>query len=102
MVAMLEDKRDAIRAACERFHVVSLDAFGSALRDDFEPERSDVDLLLDFGAMSPFDKPDAYFGLLDELREVLGSEVDLVMVGALKNRYIREDVDRTKQVLYAA
>jgi len=26
----------------------------------------------------------------------------LVMVGALKNRYIREGVDRTKRVLYAA
>jgi len=102
MVAMLEDRLGAIRAACERFHVVRLDAFGSALRDDFEPGRSDVDLLVDFGAMSPLEKPDAYFGLLDELRATLGSDVDLVMVGALKNRYIREDVDRTKQVLYAA
>ena len=44
----------------------------------------------------------AYFGLLDELRAILGSDVDLVMVGALKNRYIREDVNRTKRVLYAA
>jgi hypothetical protein len=26
----------------------------------------------------------------------------LVMVGALKNRYIRDDVNRSKQVLYAA
>jgi predicted nucleotidyltransferase len=52
--------------------------------------------------MPPFDKPDAYFGLLNELRTILGTEVDLVMVGALKNRYIRDDVNRTKQQLYAA
>lgn len=52
--------------------------------------------------MSPYDKPDAYFGLLDELRSILGTEVDLVMVGALKNRYIREDVIRTKRPPYAA
>ena len=69
MVRKLDDRLDAIRAACERFHVVRLDVFGSALRDGFEPGRSDV---------------------------------DLVMVGALKNRYIREGVDRTKRVLYAA
>jgi predicted nucleotidyltransferase len=81
---------------------VRLDVFGSALRDDFEPGRSDIDLLVDFGAMSPYDKPDAYFGLLDELCAILGTDVDLVMVGALKNRYIREDVNRTKQVLYEA
>jgi predicted nucleotidyltransferase len=52
--------------------------------------------------MTPFDKPDAYFGLLNELRTILGTEIDLMMVGALKNRYIRDDVNRTKQQLYAA
>ena len=47
------------------------------------------------------DKVDAYFGLLDELRALLG-RVDLVMVGALKNPYIAQAVDREKQLLYAA
>ncbi len=102
MVANLEDGLDAIRAACERFHVVRLDVFGSAIRDDFEPGRSDIDLLVDFGAISPYEKPDAYFGLLEELRTILDADVDLVMVGALKNRYLREDVNRSKRVLYAA
>ncbi len=102
MVAVIENKLDAIREACERFRVVRLDVFGSALRDDFDPGRSDIDFLVDFGPMSPYDKPDAYFGLLDELRSILGAEVDLVMVGALKNRYLREGVNRTKQQLYAA
>ena len=102
MVAVLEDRLDAIRRACERFHVARLDVFGSVLRDDFDPGRSDIDFLVDFGPMPPLDKPDAYFGLLDELRAILGTEVDLVMVGALKNRYIRENVNRTKQQLYAA
>jgi predicted nucleotidyltransferase len=102
VVAVIEDRLDAIRRACKRFQVVRLDVFGSALRGDFEPGRSDIDFLVDFGPLSPYDKPDAYFGLLDELRAILGTEVDLVMIGALKNRYIREDVNRTKQQVYAA
>jgi len=102
MVSVLVGKMDAIRQACKHFNVVRLDIFGSALREDFEPDRSDIDFLVDFGAMPPFDKPDAYFGLLNELRSILGTEVDLVMVGALKNRFIRDDVNRTKQKLYAA
>ena len=102
MVAVLQDSLDAIRAACVQFHVARLDVFGSVLRDDFEAARSDIDFLVDFGSRSPFDKPDAYFGLLDELRAILGTEVDLVMVGALKNRYLREDINRTKLQLYAA
>ena len=46
-----------------------LDVFGSALRDDFRLGHSDLDLLVDFGAMHPHDLVDAYFGLLDELRD---------------------------------
>ena len=42
------------------------------------------------------------FDMLDELRALLGVDVDLVMVGAVKNRYIAADIERTKQALYAA
>jgi predicted nucleotidyltransferase len=76
--------------------------FGSALRDDFRPGDSDIDLLVEFEQMSPYDLADAYFDLLDELRSILGTSVDLVMADAVKNRYIAADIERTKQVLYAA
>jgi hypothetical protein len=33
---------------------------------------------------------------------LLDSEVDLVMAGAIKNPYIARDIERTKQLLYAA
>jgi hypothetical protein len=36
------------------------------------------------------------------LAPTLGAEVDLVMVEAVKNRYIAADIERTKQVIYAA
>lgn len=102
MVAVLENKRDAIVGLCRKYGVVRMDVFGSALRDDFRDGESDVDLLADFGSMDPFELLDAYFDLLDELRALLGTKVDLVMSDAIKNRYIRAEVDRTKQVLYAA
>ena len=53
-------------------------------------------------ALNPHELVDAYFDLLDELRSVLGVEVDLVMVEAVKSRCIAADIERTKQVLYAA
>lgn len=102
MVRVLEDKREAIAEACARFGVARLDAFGSALRDDFRLGESDVDLLVEFRPMDPFALVDAYFGLLDELRELLATDVDLVMSDAIKNRYIAANVERTKQALYAA
>ena len=102
MVAVLENQRAAIAQACIRFGVSRLDIFGSALRDDFRPGESDLDLLVDFSSNNPHDLVDAYFGLLDELRAVLAVKVDLVMVGAVKNRFIAADIERTKQMLYAA
>jgi hypothetical protein len=87
---------------CERYGVARLEAFGSALRDDFDPDKSDLDLLVEFKPMEPYARVEAYFGLLEQLRELLGYEVDLVMVGAVKNPYIARAIERTKQLLYAA
>jgi predicted nucleotidyltransferase len=102
MVAVVEDKREAIAALCRKYGVVRLFVFGSALRDDFRPGESDIDLLVEFGAMGGHAKAHAYFDLLDELSALLGTNVDLVMAGAVKNRYIARDIERTKRELYAA
>ena len=102
MVGIPEDKRKQIAAACARHRVLRLDVFGSAVRADFRPGERDVDLLVDFGQMDPYDRIDAYFNLLDELRGLLAVDVDLVMVDAVKNRYIAADIARTRQSLYAA
>ena len=102
MVDVLQDNRDGIAVLCERFGVSRLDIFGSALRDDFRPGESDLDLLVEFRPMDAHALADAYFGLLDGLRELLASELDLVMADAVKNHYIAREIERTKQLLYAA
>jgi len=101
MIRALEENRPAVVQACRRFGVVRLYVFGSSLRDDYRPEDSDIDLLVEFQPDESYALVDAYFGLLDELRSLLGN-VDLVMVGAVKNPYIARAIDRHKQLLYAA
>ncbi len=102
MVRMLEDNRGAIEDLCQRFRIARLDVFGSALRDDFLPGESDLDLLVEFGPMSPYERADAYFGFLEELRLVVGVDIDLVVSGAVKNRIIAVDIESTKQAFYTA
>ena len=75
MVAVVEDKREAIAALCRKYGVVRLFVFGSAHRDDFRPGESDVDLLVEFGPMGGHAKAHAYFDLLDELSALLGTNV---------------------------
>ena len=102
MTKLLDNKREAIAEACRRHGVKSLEAFGSSLRDAFRPDESDVDLLVEFGPLEGYARVEAYFGLIDELRCILGRNVDLVVLGAVKNQYIARDIERTKQILYAA
>jgi predicted nucleotidyltransferase len=102
VVAILASKIESIAQACARYGVSRLYVFGSALRDDFRLGASDVDLLVEFRPMDPFALADAYFGLLESLRSLVGTDIDLVMADALKNRYIAADIERSKQVVYAA
>lgn len=53
MIGILQDKREAIAEVCARYDVARLEAFGSALREDFNQEKGDVDLLVEFGPMAP-------------------------------------------------
>jgi len=102
MVAILKDKREAIAALCIKYSVVRLYVFGSAIRDDFRSGESDIDLLVEFAPIGGHAKMHAYFDMLEELQELLGVKVDLVMAGAVRNEYISREIEATKQVLYAA
>jgi len=102
MTSEIEAQRETIRELCRRYGVSRLEAFGSSLTDKFDPDRSDYDFLVEFKPMSDYERVDAYFGLLEDLRSALGREVDLVMSGAVKNPYIARSIEQTKQLLYAA
>jgi predicted nucleotidyltransferase len=53
MVGLVSDNLDRIRAACARRGVSFLELVGSAARDDFDPSRSDIDVLVDFPDHAP-------------------------------------------------
>ena len=60
-----------------------LDLFGSAARWDFEPDRSDIDLLVEFDRdLREAFSLRTYLGLKEALEELLGRSVDLVESGA--------------------
>ncbi len=90
---------DKIAEFCRRHGVARLALFGSILRDDFGPD-SDIDVLVEF---PPGQTPSLLDlgGMLMELRELLGREVDLKTPGFL-SRYFREDVVKEARTLYAA
>lgn len=88
---------------CRQWQIVSLEVFGSALRDDFGPA-SDIDLLVTFA-------PDAHHGLFsleqieEELTELFGRKVDLATRRSVEqsHNWIRRNAILSSAVpIYAA
>ena len=102
MSPFIDDHRAALEELCRRYRVRSLFLFGSAARGDFAPGRSDVDLLVEFEPMPAGGYADAYFGLREALEALFGRDVDLVTLTAVRNPYMKADIERTRTLLYAA
>ncbi len=99
----LAEHLEAIRALCREFGVKRLEVFGSVCTDDFDPDESDIDFLVEYPEdydFGPWIK--RYFELQERLTALLGRSVDLVMVGAPKNPYFIRAMNETRQLLYAA
>jgi predicted nucleotidyltransferase len=102
MLPLVRDQLPNLMSLCRKYRVQTLALFGSALRDDFVPQRSDLDFLVEFLPLSPVEHSRAYFGLLEELEALFGRPVDLVERPALRNPYIRDNIEQTQEILYAA
>ncbi|HKX46403.1 MAG TPA: nucleotidyltransferase domain-containing protein [Planctomycetota bacterium] len=101
MHAVVERHRDEIVALCKRYGVVRLDVFGSATGERFDPERSDVDFLVEFEPRPPGEYADAFFGLLESLEDLLQRRVDLVVEPAIRNPYFRRNIERGRETVYS-
>ncbi len=77
--------------------VVRMRVFGSATGDLSNDARRDIDLLVKFAA-GVVDSFDAYFGLKEDLEEIIGRRVDLVMTDAVRNPYFEAGALATDRI----
>jgi uncharacterized protein len=90
--------RDKIADFCRRHHIRKLAVFGSVLHEDARPD-SDLDVLVEF---EPGHVPGlAFFGMEQELSELLGRKVDLNTPQFL-SPYFRDQVLAEAEVQYAS
>lgn len=99
-VKSIDVESTALAEICEAQGVRRLLVFGSALRADFEPGRSDIDLLVEFapGATQSLFK---LIQMQEALTRLLGRKVDLTTPGSL-SKYFRDDALASAMVLYDA
>jgi predicted nucleotidyltransferase len=100
MQPFITAKQAEIVELCRAHHVRRLSVFGSAVRDDFDPEKSDVDVRVEFEDDADRSVKD-YFALHDKLVEMFGRKVD-VITSEIENPYLRKIIENTQVTLYAA
>lgn len=58
--------------------------------------------MVEFAPMPPDEHACSYFGLRRELEEMFKRKIDLVEVSAIRNPYIRRNIESSQVSLYAA
>jgi uncharacterized protein len=102
MIDLIRQHPAELADLCHRFHVKTLEVFGSAADGTFDPARSGLDFLVEFLPAASERIFHGYFDFRAELERLYGRKVDLLMPGAIRNAHFREAVNRQRRALYAA
>jgi len=102
MFDLIDHRRTELARLCRRFHVKTLELFGSAVDGTFDTAHSDLDFLVEFLPAASERTFHGYFELKEALEQLFGRDVDLVMPSAIRNPYLLKTVNLQRKVLYAA
>jgi uncharacterized protein len=101
MLDRIEQNRSEITELCLRHRVKRLDLIGSAASGHFDPTTSDLDFFVEFVAYDDPQIADHWFGLREDLEELLGCPVDLTSLRMARAPIFLESANRHKVTFYA-
>lgn len=101
MKELIKDKLNDLKKLCQDHDVRTMYVFGSVCTDKFN-DKSDIDILISFKDISIEKYTDNYFELHYKLEELFNRKIDLLTENSLSNPYFIENIEETKQLLYAA
>ena len=102
MIPLITNHTDQLAEICRRHHVKRLEVFGSAAVGDFNPEKSDIDFLVEFNESDEFSLFQTRRDLTQELESLLNRSVDIVIFANVENPYFRTSVESTREPIFEA
>ncbi|SRR5690554_4122747 len=102
MDRIISDKMPDLIALCKQHAIKSLHLFGSAAMGELT-SKSDLDFLVSFSDdLSIEEYTENYFLFHEALHNLFNRKIDLVTHNSLSNPYFINEVEQTKQLIYAA
>lgn len=99
MMKLAKNHIEKLAQLCEKHKVEKMYLFGSALRPDFNG-KSDIDFLVRFKPIDLADYFTNYMGFKENLKSLLGREVDLLEEQTLKNPVLIKSINKSKKLVY--
>jgi hypothetical protein len=97
---LVERHRAALSDLCRRYGVNRLYLFGSGVSDRLQPS-SDLDFLVEMADRQPNAAyARRYLDFADELERLFARRVDLVTEQAVRNPYLRREIQATRELVY--
>lgn len=96
---LIEKHIKNLKELCNTHHVDTMYLFGSALNEDFK-STSDIDFLVKFKSMELSNYFENYLNLKENLKRLLGRDIDLLEEQTLKNPILINSINRSKKLVY--
>ena len=90
----------ALRALCRQFGVPQLYVFGSAVTEQFDASRSDLDVLATAPPLAPLAQGEALLAFWNALESLSQRRVDLLTPDSLQNPFLKAEIEQTKYLVY--
>ncbi len=85
---------------CTQFQVKSLYAFGSSTNENFDQQKSDIDLVIELKSEDPLQRGEILIQIWDKLESFFKRRVDLITLSSLKNPILKKNIDNNKVLIY--
>ena len=101
MATKVDLKTEQLQQICKKYNVKELYLFGSATTDNFSKD-SDLDFIVKFDRQGFEGAFDQFIDFKQELEQIYGRSVDLYHLKKFRNSIFQQEVERCKELLYAA
>lgn len=96
----IQQKKNHFEEFCADNHVRALYGFGSAVHSEFNPEKSDIDLLVDIDEPDPVKRGEYLMNFWDKMEDFFKRKVDLLTPSSIKNPILKDSIEKNKVLLY--
>ena len=102
MHLIIKNRLSELNEICKSLDVRRLYVFGSLSTDNFDENKSDIDLIVELNEKDPIEKGEKLIILWNKFEELFGRKVDLLSRAQVRNPYLQKGIDATKQLIYEA